>query len=121
MIIQCEKCRTNFELDDSSLREDGSKVRCSICKHIFMVYPTSQVMPEEAPTVEVKKDELSETVSLESSPIQGVEPAESSHGEKEIDFENVFEESMEHLEKFEAVSPEDMKNLFLKDGFWAGF
>ncbi|MBW2152449.1 MAG: zinc-ribbon domain-containing protein [Deltaproteobacteria bacterium] len=39
MIITCEKCNTSFSLDDSLVKETGSKVRCSICKHIFIAYP----------------------------------------------------------------------------------
>ena len=38
MIITCEKCSTRFNLDDSLLQKDGSKVRCSVCKNIFMAY-----------------------------------------------------------------------------------
>ena len=39
MIITCNKCSTRFTLDDSFVKETGSKVRCSVCKHIFTTYP----------------------------------------------------------------------------------
>jgi predicted Zn finger-like uncharacterized protein len=39
MIITCEKCATRFRLDESLLKTDGSKVRCSLCKHIFTAFP----------------------------------------------------------------------------------
>jgi len=39
MDIQCEKCRTVFNIDETLLKEGGSKVRCSICRHVFMAYP----------------------------------------------------------------------------------
>ncbi|MBF0211716.1 MAG: zinc-ribbon domain-containing protein, partial [Desulfamplus sp.] len=39
MIITCEKCSTKFNLDESLLKKEGSKVRCSMCKHIFKTYP----------------------------------------------------------------------------------
>jgi len=41
MIITCEKCSTRFNLDDSFIKKSGSKVRCSMCKHIFTAYPAS--------------------------------------------------------------------------------
>lgn len=41
MIISCENCSTSFKLDDSLLKSTGSKVRCSNCKNIFLVYPPS--------------------------------------------------------------------------------
>lgn len=37
MIIQCEKCRTRFRLDDSKISESGVRVRCSRCTHTFVV------------------------------------------------------------------------------------
>ena len=37
MIIQCEKCKTKFRLDDSRVKDNGVKVRCTKCKHVFRV------------------------------------------------------------------------------------
>ncbi|MFH2057613.1 MAG: zinc-ribbon domain-containing protein [Pseudomonadota bacterium] len=51
MIITCEKCSTNFNLDDSLVKDTGSKVRCSLCKHIFTAYPTPQEEPSLTPGV----------------------------------------------------------------------
>lgn len=48
MIITCEKCSTQFNLNDEMLKDDGSKVRCSVCKHVFTVYP-AEAEPQEAP------------------------------------------------------------------------
>lgn len=48
MIITCNKCSTSFTLDDSIVKAEGSKVRCSICKHIFTAYPLPPE-PEHVP------------------------------------------------------------------------
>lgn len=37
MIVQCEQCSAKFRLDDAKVKEGGAKVRCSKCKHIFVV------------------------------------------------------------------------------------
>lgn len=37
MIIQCEQCNTKFRLDDAKIKGRGVKVRCSKCKHVFLV------------------------------------------------------------------------------------
>jgi predicted Zn finger-like uncharacterized protein len=50
MVIQCESCRTEFNLDESLLKEDGTKVRCSRCRHVFTAYPSAPV--PEVETVE---------------------------------------------------------------------
>ena len=44
MDIQCEKCHSVFNIDETLIKEGGSKVRCSICRHIFMAYPPVHVL-----------------------------------------------------------------------------
>jgi predicted Zn finger-like uncharacterized protein len=61
MIIECERCRSKFNLDDTLLKQGGSKVRCSVCKNVFKVYP-----PEPEP---LAGTELEETVALDSPPV----------------------------------------------------
>lgn len=39
MIVTCEQCETQFQLDDSRVPAAGVKVRCSRCKHAFFVKP----------------------------------------------------------------------------------
>jgi len=51
MIVQCDQCSAKFRLDDSKVKEGGAKVRCSKCKHIFLVQ-------REAPAEEPDFDSL---------------------------------------------------------------
>ena len=46
MILTCEKCDTSFSFDENLIKSSGSKVRCSKCRHIFVVVPPTSV--EEA-------------------------------------------------------------------------
>ncbi|MBL0717126.1 MAG: zinc-ribbon domain-containing protein, partial [Desulfosarcina sp.] len=47
MIITCKECNTSFNLDENFLKEGGSKVKCSICKDIFLAYPSASArMPD---------------------------------------------------------------------------
>jgi len=39
MMIPCVSCNSMFRLDNIHINTDGSKVRCSKCHDIFMVYP----------------------------------------------------------------------------------
>lgn len=39
MIVQCERCGTKYKLDDSKIRDEGIKLRCSKCQHVFTVSP----------------------------------------------------------------------------------
>lgn len=39
MIIRCDRCDTEFSLDESQMREGGTAVRCSVCSHVFTAHP----------------------------------------------------------------------------------
>ncbi len=38
MLVQCPECTTKYNLDESKIGHDGSKVRCSRCKNVFTVF-----------------------------------------------------------------------------------
>lgn len=40
MIVTCERCDTRFQLDDLRVPATGTRVRCSRCKHVFLLMPT---------------------------------------------------------------------------------
>ena len=41
MIVPCVSCQAVFRLEDTYIKETGSKVRCSKCHDVFMVFPTA--------------------------------------------------------------------------------
>ena len=59
MIVQCDQCNAKFRLDDAKVKEEGVKVRCSKCKHVFVVR-------KEVPAEEPDFDSI--LGGLESSP-----------------------------------------------------
>ena len=63
MIIQCEKCRTRFRLDDSRVTDKGVKVRCTKCKYVFTVH---------------REESGEETLSPEMTVVNFSPPAEES-------------------------------------------
>ena len=111
MIIQCEKCRTKFSLNESLIKEAGSKVRCSQCGNVFMAYLQEKTFVQETETLGVKNEDLDTTMALDSPPVLAGDAEETGEKDQDVDFADVFEESMEDLEKFEAVSPEDLHDL----------
>jgi predicted Zn finger-like uncharacterized protein len=48
VIVTCERCATQFQLDDSRVPARGVRVRCSRCKNAFRVVPPGQRAAEEA-------------------------------------------------------------------------
>src|SRR6185295_14758795 len=47
VVVTCERCETEFQLDDARVPSGGARVRCSRCKHAFFVMPPAAA-PEEA-------------------------------------------------------------------------
>ena len=39
MIITCDECESSFSVNDSLIKDTGSKVRCSKCDSVFVAYP----------------------------------------------------------------------------------
>jgi predicted Zn finger-like uncharacterized protein len=56
MLVQCPECTTKYNLDDSKIGHDGSKVRCSRCKNVFTVF---RPVSDDAATASVSEEELS--------------------------------------------------------------
>ena len=106
MIIECERCHTKFNLDENLLKESGSKVKCSICKHTFTAFP-----PKEEP--EVKE------FSTEGIEGAGVIPTEETPQEEDVisDLDKTLvTEALEGTgqreeEELEAISFEDISQL----------
>lgn len=109
MIVQCEKCLTKYNLDESAVSPQGSKVRCSLCRHVFTAHP-----PEEAPLGSAgnlpREDEFEETVALDSPPALPKEDGEAAIEEHDFDFDKLFEDSEEE-EVEKSVPGEDLGDL----------
>lgn len=117
MIIQCEECQTRFRLADDKIKPDGTKVRCSKCRHVFTVMP-----PEPEPEPEQSPEPVDfgafnmEKVTEEEPPASTEEPAaarpspepatESDTPSDELDFTGL-EQEMEAREDASGELAED--------------
>ncbi|MDL1962958.1 MAG: zinc-ribbon domain-containing protein [Deltaproteobacteria bacterium] len=89
MIITCNECDTRFNLDESLLKQTGSKVRCSKCKNIFTAYPSS--LSEESDKSSEVETELEIAITdkeIESNEQYKVEEA-ATESQEEIDFSDI--------------------------------
>ncbi len=41
MDVQCEKCKTEYSLDETLVSPSGTSVRCTTCGHVFKAFPPS--------------------------------------------------------------------------------
>ncbi|MBW2623586.1 MAG: zinc-ribbon domain-containing protein [Deltaproteobacteria bacterium] len=119
MIITCEKCQTSFEIDPSQIKEEGSRVKCSQCKEIFMIYREGTQTPEKEPAPTVSEmeagesfEEADEALSAGDSGLEEETPSEEpdlSNEEAAPEDETVLEEDfdIEDLEDEELAPDEE--------------
>ena len=85
MIVTCEECSTQFSLDDSLIKDDGSKVKCSVCKHIFTVFPAPPESEIDAPLAV----DLDDTPDLDQDSVEDTpfEDSEFSFDDSDLGFD----------------------------------
>ena len=90
MIIECERCHTKFYLDKNLLKENGSRVKCSICKYIFTAYPSKEeaegITIDETPQDKDVISNLDKTLITEA--LEGADQGEEEELEA-ISFEDI--------------------------------
>jgi len=112
MIIECKQCGSKFKLDEGLLREEGSKVRCSVCKSVFKAHPGG-VTPAADVKRKVVDQRLGKTVKLDTLDTQLA--LEESRPKPEPVMGDTFEAELEkalqkeaETIKIEAVSPDEL-------------
>ena len=122
MEIGCEKCGTRFELEDSLIQKEGSKVRCSVCRHVFTAYPPEETIGIDAAPAE-DGTPLSEGGIDPSTDISGEAdatkeifpdegfaeargPSTETETQEEIDFDRLLEEARRGIDEESPVPAE---------------
>lgn len=77
MIIKCPSCETRFNLPDEKFQE-GRKVRCSKCKHVFPLAREPQAAPPAAPVPPAPAPGYSENDAQEAMSYDMFAPAPPS-------------------------------------------
>jgi predicted Zn finger-like uncharacterized protein len=115
MIVKCEKCESEFSLNEGLLKKDGSNVRCSVCRNIFKVFPPQPepLQPEQESFEGFDEDDFSitaleETVALDLPPDLEDMESEAIEADKGNSFEKAFENAMEEvIDNEDYLSSED--------------
>ena len=107
MIIECEKCHVKYNLDENLLKETGSKVRCSRCKHVFTAFPPERELQiEEAPAEGLEETEElgAEEIFKQEDLLSDLEKTFAQEVEEEV-------EISEEEEEIEAISFDELSQL----------
>jgi predicted Zn finger-like uncharacterized protein len=74
MIVTCEECHAKFHLEDSLIKPNGSRVRCSKCKHVFRLYPPHrETETAAAPSADRFPEPAKEPTQASETPDRGEE------------------------------------------------
>lgn len=105
MIIQCDRCKSRFRLDEALLDPDGTKVRCSICSNIFRAFPTgsSQASSEASPDLDTLFDEPTTDEDDPFAPFREGKGPDISKSDAEIDYDALIESAY----RSDDIGPED--------------
>jgi predicted Zn finger-like uncharacterized protein len=91
MIVQCPNCSTTYNFEDDMVKSEGVKARCTVCEHVFVVTPESDVsqrmaeqkappreepVEEEAPASEPEEQDAPEP----EEEVEEAEPADAGAG-----------------------------------------
>jgi len=123
MVIQCESCRTEFNLDESVLRKEGTKVRCSRCRHVFTAYPSSPVLTGEtvespddsmgaAPAVSEKADEILSDAEKGSENEEEKSAGAELESDLDVIYQDVFSEADKGALDGESKRDDEIDDLF---------
>ncbi len=103
MIVQCENCGTKFNIEDSKIKPEGIKLRCSKCKHVFSVEspsPSPQPPPPPPAPEPAGDDFIQDFESFEKFHKELIDtpgPETGPPGDEESMFETI---------EFEGISPD---------------
>jgi len=110
MIIRCKECKSRFYLNENILKKDGSKVRCSICKNIFTVFPPEPEAIGESTEDDFPIEAMEETVALDSLPDSESSGFESLDEGGKDSFDQLFEDALEQgIQEFEDSGLEEIE------------
>jgi predicted Zn finger-like uncharacterized protein len=116
MIIECESCQSKYNLDEGLLKSGGSKVRCSVCKNVFIAYPPEELHIEEPATDVILEEGLEETLSLDSRTDYEAQETAQAKGANESEFDLAFEKAMEETDVPEAAPSGELPPIEEEEG-----
>ncbi|UCD77962.1 MAG: zinc-ribbon domain-containing protein [Desulfobacterales bacterium] len=141
MIITCEECNSSFNVNESLIKESGSKVRCSKCDSVFVAYPqasdddlaleSDEQMPGQYEDSELEdldaslgdflsEDEEAEAPKAPSATEEFELDLEDFDNTLEPDSENAFEETDGELELDMDFDEDDDSEMALSEEEAAG-
>ena len=117
MIVTCERCATQFQLDESRVPEGGARVRCSRCKHAFVVTPPAGSPEQEIHRAASRALEsgITPDVTQDLPPESIASSADDSESDWEFNDDRAAAEAADRGDSFGEVAPGESLSLASED------
>ncbi len=109
MIVKCSNCKTLFTLDDTLVKTTGSKVRCSVCKNIFVIYPEGLGKDEKKQEEKKVPNNTKKEKKVSTRDIK-INYLDSEDENDEIEDTQNIEEDIEQTDEDENIEDEEIEN-----------
>lgn len=100
MIITCNKCNARFNLEDTLIKSEGTKIRCANCREIFLVQSPSPLPAEPEHRMAGAPEDFNENFNSTDN-LLGIDDM--------LDMDSISEEAPEKSEDFDLFSIEDLQ------------
>jgi len=113
MVIPCVSCNSMFRLDNIYMKTNGSKVRCSKCHDIFMVYPPDHYTESYSKSSISESDVAIVIPNVQESLLDDLFQVQNKPDDIAVDpdtienSDNYFIDSIESIEDFEEVEEDE--------------
>jgi len=94
VFVTCGSCKTEYELDDAKIPAGGARLRCSNCKHSFVVRPpeasdleSADDLAHDAIASAAQHDSEPVAAPRDTDPVAAQEPAPDEDAEVEADWQ----------------------------------
>lgn len=111
MIVKCEKCQSEFNFNDALIKNEGTTVRCSVCKNVFKVFPPKAATFDELIDDNFSDAAMEETVALDMPPdLEDIEE-ETYEEDRRDSFDRAFEEAIEEVTEDEEILASEEESM----------
>ncbi len=111
MIINCKSCDTSYDINEDLVAANGSKVRCSNCEEVFMVYPSATASNRAEKSSEVSEISGHEETTVFESKIEGIiDGFDTEQGFEALENGKTKEIGLQYLEKTAIIDFQDIEN-----------
>lgn len=111
MIINCKSCDTSYDIKEDLVAANGSKVRCSNCEEVFMVYPSATAGNRAEKSSDASEISGHEETTVFENKIEGIiDGFDTEQSFEALEISKTKEIGLQYLEKTSIIDFQEIEN-----------